>query len=360
MPRAMRKGVRFGRHCRPWRWQVTRRRAPLGSIQQDVVIMLATEQYLTSTGAGLRHVLITGGAGFIGVNFVHYWLRHHADDRVVVLDELTYAGNRANLAAAQGLARYRFVAGDICEAQLVGDLMRDENIDCVVQFAAESYFDRSISGPDEFIRANVLGTHELLKSARASWSRAARMRTDVRFHHVSTGEVYGSLTSSSPVFTDATAYSPNSPYSASKAGSDHLVRAYHHTCGLPVTTSNCSNNYGPFQFPEKLIPLMHGTCARRQAVAGLRPRPERSGLALCRGSLCGDRHDPAAGTRGRDVQRRRLQRVAKYRHRHPVMRTAGGKVQRGRVAARAFSKLSSGVRAPRQRTDRVRDGSQGA
>jgi len=204
----------------------------------------------------LRHLLVTGGAGFIGANFVHYWLQQHPEDRVVVLDALTYAGNRANLVAAEGRAQYRFVAGDICDAQLVGDLMRDESIDCVVHFAAESHVDRSISGPDEFIRTNVLGTHALLKSSRALWSQEGRVRADVRFHHVSTDEVYGSLTSSSPSFTETTAYGPNSPYSASKAGSDHLVRAYHHTYGLPVTTSNCSNNYGPFQFPEKLIPLM--------------------------------------------------------------------------------------------------------
>lgn len=204
----------------------------------------------------MRQLLVTGGAGFIGANFVHYWLQQHPEDRVVVLDALTYAGNRTSLAAAEGSSRYRFVSGDICDAQLVGDLMREEGIDCVVHFAAESHVDRSITGPDEFIRTNVLGTHALLKSARALWSREGRVRADVRFHHVSTDEVYGSLTSSSPAFTEATAYGPNSPYSASKAGSDHLVRAYHHTYGLPVTTSNCSNNYGPFQFPEKLIPLM--------------------------------------------------------------------------------------------------------
>jgi dTDP-glucose 4,6-dehydratase len=204
----------------------------------------------------MRYILVTGGAGFIGANFVHYWLRHHPDDRIVVLDALTYAGNRANLEAAEGNPHYRFVQGDICDAGALGELMSKERIDCVVHFAAESHVDRSIAGPDEFIRTNVLGTHALLKSARALWSREGKMRADVRFHHVSTDEVYGSLTSTSPAFTEITPYSPNSPYSASKAGSDHLVRAYHHTYGLPVTTSNCSNNYGPFQFPEKLIPLM--------------------------------------------------------------------------------------------------------
>jgi dTDP-glucose 4,6-dehydratase len=200
--------------------------------------------------------LVTGGAGFIGANFVHYWLKRHPGDRVVVLDALTYAGNRANLAHAVSNPCYRFVQGDIGDAEPVADLMREERIDCVVHFAAESHVDRSIAGPDEFIRTNVLGTHTLLKGARALWSHHGKVREDVRFHHVSTDEVYGSLTATSPAFTEATAYSPNSPYSASKASSDHLVRAYHHTYGLPVTTSNCSNNYGPYQFPEKLIPLM--------------------------------------------------------------------------------------------------------
>jgi dTDP-glucose 4,6-dehydratase len=203
----------------------------------------------------VKHLLVTGGAGFIGTNFVHHWLKNHADDRVIVLDALTYAGNRMNLADAEGNARYRFVHGDICDATAVADLMHAERIDCIVHFAAESHVDRSITGPDEFIRTNVLGTHALLKAARAQWSRDGRLRADVRFHHVSTDEVYGSLHSSSPGFTETSAYAPNSPYSASKAASDHLVRAYHHTYRLPVTTSNCSNNYGPYQFPEKLIPL---------------------------------------------------------------------------------------------------------
>jgi dTDP-glucose 4,6-dehydratase len=204
----------------------------------------------------MKRLLVTGGAGFIGANFVHYWLHHHPEDRMVVLDALTYAGNRANLALAARHARYRFVQGDICDAGLVGDLMGEEHIDVMVHLAAESHVDRSIIGPDEFIRTNVLGTHALLKSARAAWSRDGRIRDDVRFHHVSTDEVYGSLSSTGPAFTEDTTYAPNSPYSASKAGSDHLVRAYRHTYGLPVTTSNCSNNYGPYQFPEKLIPLM--------------------------------------------------------------------------------------------------------
>lgn len=204
----------------------------------------------------MKHLLITGGAGFIGANFVHYWLEHHPEDRVVVLDALTYAGNLANLAAASGQSRFRFVRGDISDAQLLSSIFAAAQVDCVVHFAAESHVDRSITGPDEFIRTNVLGTHALLKAARAAWNRNGQCRDDVRFHHVSTDEVYGSLAADSPAFTESTAYSPNSPYSASKAGSDHLVRAYHHTFGLPVTTSNCSNNYGPYHFPEKLIPLM--------------------------------------------------------------------------------------------------------
>lgn len=204
----------------------------------------------------MRRLLVTGGAGFIGSNFVHYWLRHHPDDRVIVLDALTYAGNLANLDAAVGRPQFRFVHGDICNAELVMRLFAEERIDCVVHFAAESHVDRSITGPDEFIRTNVIGAHSLLKAARAAWSKEGRMRADVRFHHVSTDEVYGSLRTDEPAFTEERPFAPNSPYSASKAASDHLVRAYHHTYGLPVTTSNCSNNYGPFHFPEKLIPLM--------------------------------------------------------------------------------------------------------
>jgi len=205
----------------------------------------------------MRRLLITGGAGFIGVNFVHYWLARHPGDRVVVLDALTYAGNLASLQAAAGNPDYRFVHGDICAQALVEALLREEGIDTVVHFAAESHVDRSITGPDAFIATNVVGTHALLKAAKAVWLGAgAAWRDGVLFHHVSTDEVYGSLTPQAPAFTEETPYAPNSPYAASKAASDHLVRAYHHTYGMPVTTSNCSNNYGPYQFPEKLIPLM--------------------------------------------------------------------------------------------------------
>lgn len=199
---------------------------------------------------------MTGGAGFIGANFVHYWLGHHAADRVVVLDALTYAGHRASLASVERQPAFRFVHGDICDGDRVAELVHGERIDTVVHFAAESHVDRSIAGADEFVRTNVIGTHCLLKAMLAAWSSNGRVRDDVRFHHISTDEVYGSLGPHDPPFTESTSYSPNSPYAASKAASDHLVRAYGHTYGLPVTISNCSNNYGPHHFPEKLVPLM--------------------------------------------------------------------------------------------------------
>jgi len=198
-------------------------------------------------------LLVTGGAGFIGSNFVHHWLHEHPSDRVVVLDALTYAGNRANLDLVHDNAQLSFVHGNICDTALVERLLTEEALDTVVHFAAESHVDRSILGPDAFIETNVLGTHSLLKAARAVWLRGSGRPH--RFHHVSTDEVYGSLGPDDPPFTESTAYAPNSPYSASKAASDHLVRAYHHTYGLQVTLSNCSNNYGPYHFPEKLIPL---------------------------------------------------------------------------------------------------------
>jgi len=203
----------------------------------------------------MRRTLVTGGAGFIGSNFVHYWLQRHPDDRVVVLDALTYAGNRANLATLDTDPRLSFVTGSIGDSAQVELLLRQERIDTIVHFAAESHVDRSIHGPDAFIETNVVGTHALLKAARKYWLTESSVPVH-RFHHVSTDEVYGSLGPTDPGFTETTTYAPNSPYSASKAASDHLVRAYHHTYGLQVTTSNCSNNYGPYHFPEKLIPLM--------------------------------------------------------------------------------------------------------
>jgi dTDP-glucose 4,6-dehydratase len=203
----------------------------------------------------LRKLLVTGGAGFIGCNFVHHWRRAHPADRVVVLDALTYAGNAASLASLRGNSAFTFVHGDICDTALVSSLIDSYSIDTIVHFAAESHVDRSILGPDAFITTNIIGTHSLLTAARKAWLRKGGT-TPHRFHHVSTDEVYGSLGPTDPAFSETTQYAPNSPYSASKAASDHLVRAYHHTYGLDVTTSNCSNNYGPYHFPEKLIPLV--------------------------------------------------------------------------------------------------------
>jgi dTDP-glucose 4,6-dehydratase len=203
----------------------------------------------------MRRLLVTGGAGFIGTNFVHHWLREHPGDRLVVLDALTYAGNLFNLEAVKDRAEFRFVHGDIRDTDLVESLLRTEHLNTIVHFAAESHVDRSILGPDAFIETNIVGTHSLLKAARKVWLEELKVG-EHRFHHVSTDEVYGSLGPNDPAFCESTSYAPNSPYSASKAASDHLVRAYHHTYGFEVTTSNCSNNYGPFHFPEKLIPLV--------------------------------------------------------------------------------------------------------
>jgi len=201
-------------------------------------------------------ILVTGGAGFIGSNFVLDWIGATGEP-VVNLDKLTYAGNLANLASLQGDARHTFVRGDIGDRALVQDLLVRHRPRAIVHFAAESHVDRSIHGPDDFIQTNVLGTFSLLEEARAFWGTLAGAEKDAfRFLHVSTDEVYGSLGPQDPAFSETTAYAPNSPYSASKAGSDHLVRAYHHTYGLPTLITNCSNNYGPYQFPEKLIPLM--------------------------------------------------------------------------------------------------------
>jgi dTDP-glucose 4,6-dehydratase len=201
-------------------------------------------------------ILVTGGAGFIGANFVLDWLAASTEP-VINLDALTYAGNLETLAALQGDPRHIFVHGDICDRALVDRLFAEHKPRVVVHFAAESHVDRSIHGPGAFVRTNVEGTFTLLEAARAHWSALpAHEREAFRFLHVSTDEVYGSLGPADPAFTETKTYEPNSPYSASKAASDHLVRAWHHTYGLPVLTTNCSNNYGPYQFPEKLIPLM--------------------------------------------------------------------------------------------------------
>ena len=201
-------------------------------------------------------ILVTGGAGFIGSNFVLDWFASSSEP-VINLDKLTYAGNPANLASVASNGAHTLVQGDICDAALVRNLLQQYKPRAIIHFAAESHVDRSIHGPAEFIQTNVVGTFNLIDQARLWWqSLPAGDKASFRFLHVSTDEVYGSLGPDDPAFSEETPYTPNSPYSASKAGSDHLVRAYHHTYGLPVLTTNCSNNYGPFQFPEKLIPLV--------------------------------------------------------------------------------------------------------
>lgn len=201
-------------------------------------------------------ILVTGGAGFIGANFVLEWLKQ-CDEPVINLDKLTYAGNRDNLQALANDDRHRLVQGDIGDSALLAQLLNQHQPRAIINFAAESHVDRSIHGPADFIETNVLGTFRLLEATRAYWQGlAAEAKADFRFLHVSTDEVYGSLERQDPAFAETHQYQPNSPYSASKAASDHLVRAWHHTYGLPVLTTNCSNNYGPYQFPEKLIPLM--------------------------------------------------------------------------------------------------------
>jgi dTDP-glucose 4,6-dehydratase len=201
-------------------------------------------------------VLVTGGAGFIGCNFVRYWLKRESGT-VVNLDKLTYAGNMGSLSDLTGNQRHVFVRGDICDQSVVDALLERYRPRAIVHFAAESHVDRSIHGPEDFIQTNVVGTFRLLESARAFWSQLPDgEQSRFRFLHVSTDEVYGTLGPDDPAFAETTAYAPNSPYAASKAGSDHVARAYFHTYGLPVLTTNCSNNYGPFQFPEKLIPLI--------------------------------------------------------------------------------------------------------
>ncbi len=201
-------------------------------------------------------ILVTGGAGFIGSNFVLDWLAQ-SDEAVLNLDVLTYAGNLENLASLQGDPRHRFVRGDIGDFDLLSGLLAECRPRAVINFAAESHVDRSIHGPEDFIQTNIVGTFRLLEAVRAYWGGLENeAKAGFRFLHVSTDEVYGSLTESDPAFRETNRYEPNSPYSASKAASDHLVRAYHHTYGLPVLTTNCSNNYGPYHFPEKLIPLV--------------------------------------------------------------------------------------------------------
>ncbi|MHB0992672.1 MAG: dTDP-glucose 4,6-dehydratase [Burkholderiales bacterium] len=201
-------------------------------------------------------ILVTGGAGFIGTNFVLEWVKQH-NEAVVNLDKLTYAGNLQNLAEVQTNPRHVFVHGDIGDQDLVLRLLQEYQPRAIINFAAESHVDRSIHGPEDFIQTNVVGTFHLLEAVRQHWNvMSEEGKAEFRFLHVSTDEVYGSLGNDDPPFTETTPYAPNSPYSASKAASDHLVRAYHHTYGLPTLTTNCSNNYGPYQFPEKLVPLI--------------------------------------------------------------------------------------------------------
>jgi dTDP-glucose 4,6-dehydratase len=235
-------------------------------------------------------ILVTGGAGFIGANFVLRWLASEHDG-VINLDKLTYAGNPENLSALKGDDRHIFVRGDIGDSRLVRRLLAEHRPRAIVNFAAESHVDRSIHGPEDFIETNVVGTHRLLAEVRAHHDGlSGEERARFRFLHVSTDEVYGSLETTAPAFTENHPYAPNSPYSASKAASDHLVRAYHHTFGLPVLTTNCSNNYGPFQFPEKLIPLMI-----HNALAG-RPLPVYGDGLNVRDWLYVDDHCRAIGT----------------------------------------------------------------
>lgn len=205
----------------------------------------------------MHNVLVTGGAGFIGSNFVRYLLNAEPEIRINNLDDLTYAGSQENLKDLPDESRHRFVKGDICDRSLVDNLLRSQEIDTIVHFAAETHVDRSILDPEKFVQTNIMGTFTLLEAARQYWLvEKALPISDLRFHHVSTDEVYGTLYLDDPAWTESTPYDPSSPYSASKAASDHLVRAYGRTYGLPYTITNCSNNYGPYQFPEKLIPLM--------------------------------------------------------------------------------------------------------
>ena len=202
----------------------------------------------------MTNLLVTGAAGFIGTSFVNYWHASNPQDRIIALDALTYAGNKSNLLNLSTQEWFEFVHGSICDQSLVDSLLAKHDIDTIVHFAAESHVDRSITGPDAFIDTNIVGTHCLLKAAKKFWVEDGG-KPDHLFHHVSTDEVYGTLSADDPAFSETTPYAPNSPYAASKASSDHLVRSYHHTFGLKVTTSNCSNNYGPYQFPEKLLPV---------------------------------------------------------------------------------------------------------
>jgi len=214
-----------------------------------------------------KNILVTGGSGFIGCNYVRYMLESYDDVRIINLDALTYAGSLDNLKDLPNELHHTFVHGDICDRKLVDKLMRDYEIDTVVHFAAESHVDNSISAPEIFVKTNVMGTFTLLDSARQYWQGEKGWdKEKCRFHHISTDEVYGTLTKDEPAFSETTPYAPNSPYSASKAGSDHLVRAYFHTYNMPVTTTNCSNNYGSYQHSEKFIPTVIRKCLAQESI----------------------------------------------------------------------------------------------
>lgn len=211
-----------------------------------------------------KTLLVTGSAGFIGSNFVHYWMKKYPNCKVIALDALTYAGNKENLLTLEQNKNYQFVHADILDTDTIEQLLINNNVDTLVHFAAESHVERSIHGPDAFFKTNIEGTHSLLKAAKKVWLDNGIKNH--RFHHVSTDEVYGTLAPNDPAFTEKNQYLPNSPYAASKASSDHVVRSYHHTYGLNTTVSNCSNNYGPYQFPEKLIPLVIANCIGGKAL----------------------------------------------------------------------------------------------
>ena len=231
----------------------------------------------------MENVLITGGAGFIGSNFIRFLTRNKSNLNLINLDLLTYAGHLENLADLN-YDHYHFIQGDICDFELVSNIIREFAIDTVVHFAAETHVDRSILSPGQFINTNIIGTYNLLENCRLIWKDFGGFEGK-KFHHVSTDEVFGMLKIGDPAFTENTPYAPNSPYAASKASSDHIVRSYFHTYKLPVTISNCSNNYGSRQFPEKLIPLMILKCSQWQTITSLWGRSTNTGLAICRGPL---------------------------------------------------------------------------
>ncbi len=285
-----------------------------------------------------RNIIITEGAGFIGSHVVRLFVSKYPDYRIVNVDKLTYAGNLENLRDVEREPNYVFVRADICDYERMSHLMREYRADGVIHLAAESHVDRSIRDPFTFAQTNVLGTLALLEAARVYWESRGEGYHGKLFYHISTDEVYGALEMTRPqgieppfstsassgehhsaygeeFFSETTRYNPHSPYSASKASSDHFVRAYHDTYGMPVIVTNCSNNYGPYQFPEKLIPLFINNIRNRKPLPVYGKRRERPRLALCRGPCTGNRHHIPQGKGRRDVQHRGIQRVEEHRHR---------------------------------------------